>query len=360
MDIWTTPKGAAGSDQIYAMEESVHAEIEKMFSQAAKRNVLDYGMERIVMQSHSADSRLQLSAQKRECDNGIVFHAARALEIALNVLLARATDRIPGREHPNMSNDQKKQVKEERQTHGLKPLYKRIVALSGPPSGSQLKCAMEDIYQKTLHEGVTDVVVDGECLGQFMLGEARIPIFRKMMGGISDGTEITTDHVKEFGDVIFAQNREARLPDTFENFLEEADKAYYESDLTGEGRNLSWARYGARDHEPGREYVTVGTIFFSLLTQRIMSLSHSEQWTWHVDFARRWHERRQHRVKKKIKAFVQQDFDGQVEMPPMISIEKAMKFAAGTGYSPPGNQSHEHSHKTINLSRGTSEKSDNQ
>ena len=358
MKTWHTPKGAAGSDQVYAMEESAHAEIEKMFSQAAKRNVLDYGIERTVNRPDSADISLRQSAQRRECDSGIVFHAARALEITLNVLLARATNRIPGREHPDMSEDQKDQIHKERRTHGLKPLHERIVGLNGSPSGQHLKCAMEDIYQQTLHEGITDVFVDGERLGQFVLEVARIPFFRKMMGGLRDGSEITTDHVKNYSDVIFALEREPIIPGTFENFLEEADRAYYESDLTGKGRNLSWARYGARDHEPGRGYVTVGIIFFSLLTQRIMDLSHWQQWTWQVDFARRWHERRQYQIQTKFEAQLRQGFVSQVELPPMKSIEETMQMAVGRGYSSPGNQSYERHHKWIKLMTGTSEKPD--
>lgn len=94
MKTYQTPPGRAGADQINAMEESVNTQLEQMFHQAAKRNTLDYGVGRTTMISGGADDTLRLDAQKRECDGSIVFHAGRALELALHVVYARGADRI--------------------------------------------------------------------------------------------------------------------------------------------------------------------------------------------------------------------------------------------------------------------------
>lgn len=80
------------------MIESVHAEIEQWFDQFAKRKTLECGVGRMTTRSSVAHTELQLDAQKRTCEARVVFHAGRALEIALHVIYVRATDRILGRE----------------------------------------------------------------------------------------------------------------------------------------------------------------------------------------------------------------------------------------------------------------------
>ena len=44
MHVFETPVGRAGWDQIYGMTESVHAELEQMFWQGAKLDVLLLGL----------------------------------------------------------------------------------------------------------------------------------------------------------------------------------------------------------------------------------------------------------------------------------------------------------------------------
>ena len=82
-----------------APEESIQAQLEEMFMQAANRRILQYGVGRTTMTRNGADVQ-RLDAQRRKCDGSIVLHAARAMELALHVLYARGMDRILGRDYP--------------------------------------------------------------------------------------------------------------------------------------------------------------------------------------------------------------------------------------------------------------------
>ena len=98
MQLFKTPTGEAGCDQLDAMEESVQAAIEQMFWQVAKRNSLVFGVGRSAAKlSDSLDRDMRLDAQKRECDGLIVFHAGKALETSLQIIYAKINNRIPGR-----------------------------------------------------------------------------------------------------------------------------------------------------------------------------------------------------------------------------------------------------------------------
>ena len=99
MKFGETPRGCAGADQVNALDESINAQIEAMFTQVAKRRILEYGVGRTTMTRSGADAQ-RLDAQRRECDGSIMFHAGRAMELALHVLYARGMDRILGARLP--------------------------------------------------------------------------------------------------------------------------------------------------------------------------------------------------------------------------------------------------------------------
>ena len=108
MQWFQTPKGEAGTDQLDAMEESIHAAIEQMFWRLAKRDSLSFGVGGATARSSdSPDGDMRLDAQKRECDGLIVFHAGKALETALQVIYAKLNNRIPRREYPGVSSAQR-------------------------------------------------------------------------------------------------------------------------------------------------------------------------------------------------------------------------------------------------------------
>ena len=138
-----------------------------------------------------------------------------------------------------------------------------------------MKDALEHVYQKALHRGLVDIRVDGERVGMFCRPED-LPFRETATSRISDGTEMTLDHVGVEGLFIaqrgseFSEMRE----DTFENFLTKADQSYYERDMPNAKRrdDMRWSHYSARDHEPGRPYVVIGPEFFARLVRGIVQL----------------------------------------------------------------------------------------
>ena len=331
MKMFQTPLGKAGCDQVDAMIESVHSEIEQMFTQFAKRRTLEYGVGRTTARLSVADSEIQLDAQKRESEAQLVFHAGRALELALHVVYARGADRILGREYPGVSDDQIKKDRD-RKSHNLEPLYGRILQELSDPN---MKDAFEDVYQRALHDGVIDMYLDEKLIESMSLVE-NLPFREVTRRRMMDGAEMTLDHSgpKELMRAIIGgshgESEFIRMPhDMFESFLTKADAVYYKADSSGKDsagkrKNMRWAHYSARDHEYGRPYVVVGTEFFARLVKGIIELSDNQS-TWNEDFAKRWHERRQHNIKKIMDAHARQNYRETMEFPEMIPIEQAME-----------------------------------
>ena len=324
MEMFETPVGKAGSDQVDAMVESVHSEMEQMFDQAAKSKTLKYGVGRTTMESDGTENKMQLDAQKRECSAQVTFHAGRALELALHVVYARGADRILGREYPGISTNQ---LKKDRKSHDLKHLYDRILH---ELKGRDMKDAFESVYQESLHTGVVDFYLDKKLIYSFFFPD-NTPFQEVISARMMDGAEKTLDHSgpKDLMRAILGGSRGesefTRMPyDTFESFLMKADAIYYKADSDGKRKNMRWPLYSARDHEYGRPYVVVGTEFFARLVKGIIELSDNQS-TWHEDFARRWHERRQHNIKKIMDAHARQNYKETMEFPEMIPIEQAMQ-----------------------------------
>ena len=316
MKTYRTPIGCAGSDQVNAMEESVNAQLEQMFHQAAKRNGLDYGVGRTSTKSGRVDDDLRLDAQRRECEGNIVFHAGRALELALHVVYARGADRILGRDYPGAS---KSRIKKDRESHHLARLHRVIV---GNLKGRKMTAAFEDVYQRALHTGVIDLFLDGKFVRSVYLVEDT-PFRVKEIGKMADGAEMTVDHSlspvgqpprpgDEISDFV------AMPHETFEDFLEKADSVYYARE------NMRWAHYSARDHEYGRPYVVIGTRFFARLVRGIIGLSR-QSWTWDQSFTRRKLERHLYLDKKRMKILADHNFREEINFPETISTDEALK-----------------------------------
>lgn len=333
MKLFQTPPGKAGCDQIDAMVESIHSEIEQMFFQFARRSTFEHGVGRTTKALSGADSGIALDAQKRECDAQIVFHAGRALELALHVVYARGADRIMGRDYPGIPEDQRQRHKrileEDKKTHNLTSLYERIL---GELGNDEIKNALENVFQRALHSGITDYYVGGKLIGsRFLPGNA--PFEEHVRRRLMDGAEMTLDH-SGVGHMLGAmlgaagdQSSFDRMPDnTFGLFLRKADAVYYEADSDGKRRNMRWAQYSARDHEYGRPYVVVGTEFFARLVRGVVEFSNDNQATWHEDFAMRWHERRQHIIKKIMDSFARELYDKPIELPEMVSSHLTMNL----------------------------------
>lgn len=186
MQSFQTPKGEAGSDQLNAMEESIQAAIEQMFWQVAKRDALSLGVGRAAAKSSdSPDRDMRLDAQRRECDGLIVFHAGKALETALQVIYAKVNNRIPGREYPGVSTAQ---MNQDRLTHRLEVLYTDILKSveAEPELPDQLEREFESVFQTAYHQGVKDLIVDGELVRQFFLVEDA-PFREARVGGSGTG-----------------------------------------------------------------------------------------------------------------------------------------------------------------------------
>ena len=322
MLLFPTPKGEAGSDQLDAMEESIQAALEQMFWQVAKRASLAFAVGRAgAMSSDSPDREMRLDAQRRECDGLIVFHAGKALETALQLICAKANNRVPGREYPGVSS---RQIKRDRRTHSLATLYDDTLKSieKKPELRKQLEDEFESIFQTAYHKGVTDLVVDSELVGWFFRDEDA-PFREVRIGGLRHAAEFTLDH-STFDQLLMppaSESEFSRLPcRSFREFLVKADAAYYGR------RNMRWAHYSARDHERGRPYVIVGTRFFARLVQGLVKLA-AEQWMWHERFAIRWHERRRVIIGDKVRAHISQSFTGKPDLPDMVSAEEMMKLS---------------------------------
>lgn len=320
-----TPRGEAGADQLDAMEESIQAAIEQMFWQIAKRDSLSFGVGRAAAKSSdSPDRDMRLDAQKRECDGLIVFHAGKALETALQVIYAKVNNRIPGREYPGVSPAL---MREDRQTHSLEALHDNILqsVKALPDMPEQLEQEFESVFQTVYHQGVQDVLVDGELLHRFFHVEDA-PFRETRIGGIRRGAEVTMDHSSIHQLLVPAEGESdfARLPcGNFREFLAKADAAYYGR------RNMRWAHYSARDHERGRPYVVVGTRFFARLVRGLVEMA-NEQWMWHRDFASRWHERRQLVIRDVVRDHLQQSFQGEPEPPESRTVAEMVEWFRST------------------------------
>ena len=317
-----TPKGKAGSDQLLAMEESVNTQLEQMFQLHTKLNVLTYGIGRTTLTTeYGSEATIRRDAQRNACDDGIVFHAGRAIELAMSIVYARGVDRILGREYPDVSVTQ---MKRDRASHCLHSLYQRI---RQDLSAHNMVDAFEDIYQQALHEGIVDVVLDEKVISSVLLRQDS-PFWEVRNSKIMDGAELTLDHSK-FDDLftfLDGTSKFMQIPaDTFEQFLAKADALYYETDLgTKRRRSMRWSHYAARDNEYSRPRVTIGIRFFGRLIKAIVELS-NQQWMWDERFLRRWHERRQYNIKKLMEIHVMQNFNAEISFPEMISVEDAMK-----------------------------------
>ena len=330
MKTFVKPRGkSAGSDQIDAMEESVNTQLEQMFDQVAKRNALDYGVGRTTMNFGGVDNILRLDAQKRECNSSIVFHAGRALELALHVVYARGADRILGREYPGVP---KVQIKKDRKNHNLADLRCLIVRdLKERP----MVDALEDVYQRALHTGVVDLFVNEELVWSFHLPDDT-PFSETTVAKIVSGAEMTLDHsLNPLGATIGPKDPMSdftRMPhETFEDFLGKADSVYYA--LGEKRRNMRWAHYSARDHEYGRSYVVIGPKFFARLVREVIGLS-QQLWTWDEGFARRQLERRQDNNRKRMEVLVDQNFREKIDLPEMISLDECLKRVTAMGRPP--------------------------
>ena len=345
MKQFKTPTGKAGCDQVDAIIESVHSELKQMFDQVAELQAFKHGVGRTVKTENGPNSKIQLDAQKRECEAQIVSHGGRALELALHVVYARGADRIIGREYPGVSE---KQMKKDRKNHSLKSLYDLIVTEF---SGRNMKEAFEDVYQTALHSGVTDLYLDRKHIWSFLLPES-VPFKEIQRNAMMDGSEMTLDHSDGFRS-LFGQSSGGystftQMPDdSFESFLAKADAVYYEGDSDGRRRNMRWAGYSVRDHEYGRPYVIIGTEFFGRLVNGVVKLS-DEQWTWDDSFKERWHRRRLYIINNIMNSHAMQNYKNPVDLPEMISVEESMRMV--DEWKPKYPENYTHLHRKFELS----------
>lgn len=337
-----TPIGRAGSDQVDAMEESVNAHLEQMFLQRVKQDLLFFGVGRTTMRD---DNVRRLDAQRRECEGQMVFHAGRALELSMQIIYARGSDRIIGREFPGVD---KKILREDLKSHDLLALYTRIIDLGM----SDLDKAFEDKYQHAVHRGIVSIY-DGRQTLDIWTQDQR-PFTERSTGNLADGEEYTMDHV-DFRDLFMRPDGTsdfAKMSErTFEEFLKKADSVYYERDVAKKRRNMRWGGYSSRDHEVGRSYVVVGVYFFARLVHGIIELS-GQPWTWHKDYLKRRIEREHHSVMKRMRTLAEYALKSEVAWPDQISIEELMELRCAKGTFPAtGKGKYDHLHTKIDLSK---------
>ncbi len=353
MRTFETPKGCAGWDQIHGMTESVHAELEQMFWQVAKLDVLSYCVGRTVNHSGTGDSKVQFDAHTRECQSQITFHAGRALELAMHIVYACGADRILSREYPGV---EEKALKKDRKDHSLSSLYERIKMEF---VDRDICSAFEEVYQEALHEGVTDVYLDGELRNSYLLDDER-PFIQLNRRSTIDGAEMTLDHAGCFGSLSSGAEQIfefEKFPfSNFSEFLMKADASYYKSESQNKRRNMRWAHYSARDHEYGRPYVMVGAKFFARLTKGVVKLS-QHQWIWHPEFRQRWHKRKQYVIEKLMHTHLMQSYQKVPELPEMKTVKEMEEFSQrsrdGKRFRQP--QAYKNLHKKLQLHSKTAQ-----
>ena len=324
-----TPAGCAGWDQVHGMTEGVQAELEQMFLQRAKLDVLLHGVGRTAQSEIAGDDKVRLDAQQRECQAQMTFHAGRALELAMHIVYACACDRIMGRSYPGIAQSK---LGKDRASHSFSSLHGRILS---DISDRNMRDAFEDVYQEALHKGITDLQVDGKSHGSYLFNDD-LPFLVDNKRFVIDGAEMTLDHA-DWGNSLSSGEWEIsefqKLPfKTISEFLKKADAVYYADDaddIRGQRKNMRWAHYSARDHEYGRPYVVAGIKFFARLVKGVVGLS-NQKWTWHPDFRRRWHERRRYNVGNTVRIHINQSFQGAVELPEMKSVEQMESFVQQT------------------------------
>ena len=322
MQIFHTPLGKAGSDQLYGMEEAIQGDIRAMFQAGAERDALDYGVGSTVDKRLYHDGRVLLKARKREHDARITWTAGKAIERALQLIHAYGTDRIMGREFPGVDD---KQLEEDTQRgHDLSRLRQMI--LDDLP-GRDMENGLEDAYQKALNPGLLVVTLDDQHMWTTFASLEDIPLRERITGGVSDGEEYTLDH-SSYESLLFQELDEAKsefseLPiDTLEQFLYKADQSYYERDRgSGKRRNMNWAFYSARDHEPGRPYAVAGMRFFARLAKELVGLA-KQPWVSDKRRLVREIERGNYNIRELLIVHAKQRFRDEIEFPPMITAEE--------------------------------------
>ena len=100
MRLFIVPKGKAGGDVLAAIEESVQAHLDQMFEQDAKHSAIEHGVGRTGAGHESGERKARVPAQLRECEAHMNFHAGRALDLAMQLVYGKGTDRVLGREYP--------------------------------------------------------------------------------------------------------------------------------------------------------------------------------------------------------------------------------------------------------------------
>ena len=244
----------------------------------------------------------------------------------MHIVYACGADRILGREYPGVDREE---LRKDRKTHSLASLYERIKT---DLVGRDMCSAFEEVYQEALHQSITDVYLDGDLRNSYLLDDDR-PFIQLNRRSAIDGAEMTLDHAGAGGSLSLGTGEISefeKLPfSNFSEFLEKADAAYYKADSQGKRKDMRWAHYSARDHEYGRPYVVAGTKFFARLTKGVIDLSYHQQWIWHPDFRRRWHQRSQYNIKQIMRAHLKQRFQNVPKLPEMKSVKEMEIFFQG-------------------------------
>ena len=273
----TKPTGSAlGADQADAIVSEVRLHLDLMRRFAHRRDHPPNALKRTE----------EKSAHRVQCDFHVVWHAGRALELALHGIYAVANNRIRGREAPGIPDEQV--AAERREGHSVRTIYHRLI--ENVDNSDAVVATLEDCYQSALHEGATDVYVNGDKVGSEYTTRADSPFLMDSVQQIVAGREATQDyaigHFFTYSDVItnrfetLSADVRKRIGDaiskfwkmsgaTFSEFLAKADKAYY-----GE-KGMRYADYWWRDHEDFRPYIRVGWRFFDRLIRKLVELCQS-------------------------------------------------------------------------------------
>lgn len=305
---YTTIEGdGLGADLMGSLIAEIHLHLEQMIQFAHRRD-------HVPLTAPDDDK----STYRVRADFRTMWHAGRALELALHGALAVSHNKLLGRE---FRGAEPRDVKAERGGgHALVRIYEKLVR-SDKVHPDVERCALPHIYLHALHTGMRDVGDEGveyrtEQDWPFLLGvEQRIASGRESTRDHTAGWFFNMYEITHGFDKMpkhFQERMGVEIPSfwkmphaSFSEFLAKADKAYY-----GQG-TMRFADYWWRDHQDFRPYVRVGSKFFNRLVLGLVKLIR-EPWMWEESYFERQLDRLSHQhewgAKKMVEEWLGKEF----------------------------------------------------
>lgn len=302
----------AGNDILIRLATSVDEMVQRMFLTAARRDATAIAADyRKAQASSSLSFTFPINARVRELDGVVTSLAATALERALLLVWAYATDKMPVRKRNNRG-------------HRLSLRFNHIVKAC-----PKLEGRFDRLFTNALNPGLIDIVCDGVVEQTLANDIEGIPFHHSEHGGLYHTMEVTTFDPKDASHIRwFVRNRKddpsLPTPGTFNELLQAADESYTDHRQDGVRRRVPMRNheYSALDTQMNTSYMVAGIRFFGRLICSILTMAVSEQWFWNEELRTRWWERRQQGMDTRIKALAKEDLGIDLSDRPVLSMNE--------------------------------------